>query len=160
MVRSVFSSLLLCAALLLTGGSALASAHASPTAAPSSGPIQGTPGKPLQVGPWRVLVEPASSDQEQDSPALAVTVVLRNTSQSTLLLDSAQRFICYRADVWQSLNFLGGEPLPASSVGPGQKTSGQLLYQLPPDVTTFGLVFFWQSSGTSATGIWLLTLPQ
>ncbi len=160
MFRSALYSLLLCAALLLMGSPTLASAHASLSVAPAGGPIQGTLGQPLQVGPWRVLVEPATSDLEQDTPALTVTVVLRNTSHSTLPLDSAQLFTCYRDDVWQSLNFLGGEPMPASSVGPGQKTSGQLLYQLPPNVTTFGLVFFWQASGTSATGIWLLTLPQ
>ena len=160
MFRATWYSLLLGVAVLLISSSTLASAHANLATAPAGGPIQGTLGQPVQVGPWKILVEQAGSDQEQDTPALTVTVVLRNTSHTRLSLDSAQLFTCYRNDVWQSLNFLGGEPMPSSSVASGQKTNGQLLYQLPPDVTSFGLVFFWQASGASATGIWLLTLPQ
>lgn len=160
MFRATWYSLLLGVAVLLISSSTLASAHANLSVPPASGPIQGTLGQPVQVGPWKIWVEQMSRDQEQDTPALAVTVVLRNTSHAPLSLDSAQLFTCYRNDVWQSLNFLGGEPMPSSSVYPGQKTIGQLLYQLPPDVFTFGLVFFWQTAGSSATGIWLLTLSQ
>lgn len=160
MVRSTFCALLLVAIPLFMGNTTFTPAAANLSAASAGGPIQGTLGQPVQVGPWKIWVEQMSRDQEQDTPALAVTVVLRNTSHAPLSLDSAQLFTCYRNDVWQSLNFLGGEPMPSSSVYPGQKTIGQLLYQLPPDVFTFGLVFFWQTAGSSATGIWLLTLSQ
>ena len=160
MFRSSLSALLLCAALLMLGSPALASAHASLAAAPAAGPIQGTLGKPVQVGPWQVTVEQAAKSWWHDSPVLVVAATLRNTSDIAQPFNSARLFTCYRADVWQSLNWLGGDPLPLAHVAPGKETSGRLLYQLPPDVTMFGLVLFWQTPGASATGIWLLTLPH
>lgn len=158
MVRSTFCALLLVAIPLFMGSSMVTPAAASLSAASAGGPVQGTLGQPLRLGPWQVTVEQPSRTDRLDTSALVVPVTLRNTSDTTQRLDSAQLFTCYRNDVWQALNFLGGDPLPHDSVAPGEETSGQLLYQLPPDVFTFGLVFFWQTAGSSATGIWLLTL--
>lgn len=158
MVRSTFCALLLGAIPLFMGSSMVTPAAASLSAASAGGPIQGTLGQPLQLGPWQVTVEQPSRADKLDTSALVVPVTLRNTSGTTQRLDSAQLFTCYRNDVWQALNLLGGDPLPRASVAPGEETSGRLLYQLPPDVLTFGLVFFWQTAGSSATGIWLLTL--
>lgn len=158
MVRSTFYALLLVATPLFMGATMFTSPAASLSAAPAGSPIQGTLGKPLQLGPWQVTVEQPFSAERLDTSALVVPVILRNTSHTTQRLDSAQLFTCYRNDVWQGLNLLGGDPMPHASVAPGKETAGQLLYQLPPDVLTFGLVFFWQTAGSSATGIWLLAL--
>ena len=158
MVRSTLCTLLLFAAPLLIGNTVFASAAASLPSASAAGPIQGTLGHPLQLGPWQVTVEQASRVDWQNTSALVIPVTLRNTSRATQPLDSAQLLTCYRNDVWQALQLLGGDPLPHSSVAPGKETYGRLIYQLPPDVLTFGLVFFWHTPAASATGIWLLTL--
>jgi hypothetical protein len=153
----MFCALLLFAVPLFVGITP-STAAASLSSAPAGSSIQSTLGHPLQLGPWKVLVEQPLHTEWQGIPALAVPVTLRNTSSSTQPLDSARLFTCYRNDVWQSLNLLGGEPLPQALIAPGKATSGRLIYQLPPDVLKFGLVFFWQSNGSHATGIWLLTL--
>lgn len=158
MVRSTLCVLLLFAAPLLIGNTGVASAAANLPSASAGGPIQGTLDHPLQLGPWQVTVKRAADVDWQNTPALIIPIALRNTSHTTQALDSAQLLSCYRDDVWQALNLLGGDPLPHASVAPGKETYGRLIYQLPPDVLTFGLVFFWHTSETSATGIWLLTL--
>jgi hypothetical protein len=150
MIRSTLCALLL-ATCLLAGSGSLVSASAS-------GPIQGTLGQPMQVGPWQVMVESVARSHWAGKSALAVKVSLRNTDGAMQPMDSDQLFICYRADVWQALNFLGAAPWPAPWVAPGKTTHGRLFYELPPGVQSFGLVFFWQANGASATGIWLLTL--
>lgn len=158
MVRSMFCALLLFAVPLFVGNTSSTAAAASLPSAPAGSLIQSTLGHPVQLGPWKVMVEQPLHTEWQGIPALIVPVLLRNTSSSTQPLDSAQHFTCYRNDVWQSLNLLGGDPLPQALVAPDKTTSGRLIYQLPPDVQKFGLVFLWQSNGSSATGVWLLTL--
>ena len=152
MVRPILCSLLL-AAFLLMGSSTAPPASAS-------GPVQGTLGQPMQVGPWLVTVERAYRSHWHAAPALVVLVRLRNRSNTTQPLDSSRFFTCYRNDVWAAVDLRGGDPLPGSAVAPGKETFGRLIYQLPPDVSTFGLVAFWQTTGASATGIWLLDLSK
>ena len=150
MIRSLACSLLFL--FMLPGSSS-----AQPTA-PNSGPIQGTLGQPLQVGPWQVLVQRAYASQWEETPTLDVLVSLRNISATPEQLPDTMLFNCYRSDVWQGLPYLGSDPPPPSVVDSNLTIKGTLRYQLPPDVLSFGLVFFWQAPGGGATGIWSLQL--
>jgi hypothetical protein len=153
MIRSLVCSLLF---LLTFSGS-----HPALPASPSSSPIQGTLGQPLPLGPWQVTVQRAYMSHWEDTSVLEVLVALRNTSATSQPLVSTAFFTCYRADVWQSLPFLGSHPLLPTEVPSGSTGRATVRYQLPPGVLSFGLVFFWQApAGDSATGIWLLQLRE
>jgi hypothetical protein len=150
MIRSLICSLLF---LFVLPGSSLAT-----PADASSGPIQGTPGQPVQVGPWQVMVQRVQLSHEEDTPVLEVRVSLRNTSATAQSL-AGGIFTCYRADVWQGLASVETDASLPAVVEAKHTAKATLGYQLPPDVLSFGLVFFWQASGGSATGIWSLQLP-
>lgn len=149
MFRAFLGSLLVVFALALAGA-------AQPAAA--SSPILIQPNQPVQVGPWRALVPLAYVSRESGTPVLAVRVQLTNTSATSQPILGAGLFTCYRADVWQGVTSLNSVAALPAVVTPGQTASGTLRYALSPEVESFGLVFFWQGPGGSATGTWLLQL--
>lgn len=153
MIRSLVCSLACSLVVLLT----FPGSPSTPPSSPSGSPSQGTLGQPLLLGPWQVTVERASASQWKETSVLNVMVTLHNTSATPQPLGSTAFFTCYREDVWQGLPFLESHPLPPSIVAPGRTFRGIIRYQRPPDVLTFGLVFFWQApSGDPVIGIWSL----
>ena len=156
MMRSLLCCLLFL--FVLPGSSLALAATPKSHSIQESHSIQVIPNEPKQVGPWLVLVQRASLSPLEDASVLDVQVKLRNTSATSQSLASDGIFTCYRADVWQSLAaFDTDSPLPAV-VASGDTAKGTLSYQLPPDVLSFGLVFFWQVPSSASTGIWSLQL--